>query len=939
MLGATLGRYRVIEIVGKGGMGVVYRAHDDHLARDVALKVLSEGALADEAERRRFQKEAHALSRLNHPNVASVFDFDTFEGVDVLVMELVPGTSLDEKLRDGALSQAEVVDLGLQLAQGLEAAHREGIVHRDLKPGNLRVNRDGRLKILDFGLARMLPAVDDDGPTATLTHTAAGTPPYMAPEQLRGDATDVRTDIHGCGAVLYEMATGKRPFTASSAALLTDTILHDPPVAPSTLNRGISPGLERIILKALQKDPRDRHQSCQELAFDLHALNDPQSRRTRTHLNRLAPALIALVATVGVGLAWWLWPVRLSLSQRALAFNERDWILIADFDNETKDPVFDRSLRVALDVAIAQSQYVNVFPSGRLPEALRFMKKAPTDKLDEALAVDVAVREHVKAVLACSIADVGGVYALTAKVIDPQSRVAVGTESVQARGKGNVLAALDELATRVRRNLGESLAGVSAQNVALPRATTASLEALRLYADSLRDQEGDLRRDLLSQAIQLDPDFALAHAALGHANYLSPNRAERQKGETHFLRAVSLLDRLSRRERLWISALAEDSRGNRDAAALAYRTYLSEYPDDQAAWFRIGWTYLAGLRQYDLAVEAFKRSIELRPSHAGSYINLATAYSALNKDSEAVALYQRAFDLNPSVRTDTIVNHEYGFVLVKLGDLDGAAENFALMLAEKSTSNQARGHRSMALLEMYRGRYAAAIAHLRQAVVINKTNDAKVSEYRDRLYLSRAYLGKGRTQAFAAELDAAHRLALDSTLAPEWLRRIAKAEARAGRVGQARTILAMMSKTAGDATAAASVNRNAAAERAHFDVVRGEIELAERRPLKAVALFEAAFVIETQVDTLESLATALLAVGRLEDAAKRYGEILAQRQLGNETQDLWLAAHVNLAQTAQRLGRAERARELYTALITQWADADDDLVLLKDARQALARLK
>jgi eukaryotic-like serine/threonine-protein kinase len=202
VIGAVLGRYRVIEAIGEGGMGAVYRAPDERLDRDVALKVISGGALVDPAARSRFQKEAHALSRLNHPNIASVYDFDTHEGVDFLVMELVPGVSLDEMLRSGPLTEAETVDLGLQLAQGLGAAHREGIIHRDLKPGNLRVTPDGRLKVLDFGLARLLPPLEAEAPTAALTRTLAGTPAYMAPEQLRGKPADERTDVHACGAVL-----------------------------------------------------------------------------------------------------------------------------------------------------------------------------------------------------------------------------------------------------------------------------------------------------------------------------------------------------------------------------------------------------------------------------------------------------------------------------------------------------------------------------------------------------------------------------------------------------------------------------------------------------------------------------------------------------------------------------------------------------------------
>ena len=353
----------------------------------------------------------------------------------------------------------------------------------------------------------------------------------------------------------------------------------------------------------------------------------------------------------------------------------------------------------------------------------------------------------------------------------------------------------------------------------------------------------------------------------------------------------------------------------------------------------VGWTYLAGLRQYEPAVEAFKRCDRPQSVQLERVRQPGDGVFGLERYKEAVEQYQRAFDLSPTYRTDSLINHEYGFVLVRLGDLDGAAATFTRMLAEKSTANQARGRRSMALLEMYRGRYGSAIDHLREAVVINKTNNSRVSEYRDRLYLASAYGAKGAAQPSAVELQAAHRLALDSTLAPEWLRRVGKMEARAGRVGEARTILTLMSKTAGDATAAASVNRNAAAERAHFDVVRGEIELAEGRAAKAVEFLQSAYVIDAQPDTLDSLAAALAAAGRLEDAARRYEELIVPKNVGNESQEQRLNGHVRLAEIYARLGRPDRARELCDVLLTQWKGADDGLVLVRDARKVLAGLK
>jgi len=275
MIGQTLGRYRVLEQIGAGGMGLVFRAHDERLGRDVALKVLPPGTITDESARRRFRKEALTLSKLNHPNIETVFDFDTEDGVDFLVMELIPGVTLDEKLAAGALPEKEVVRLGMQLAEGLAAAHAEEVIHRDLKPGNLRLTPDGRLKILDFGLAKLLRPVSDSAPTESLsqTHGAVGTPPYMSPEQLRGKLADPRSDLWAAGAVLYELATGRRAFAQSSAPMLTDAILRQAPVAPRALNPALSAELERIVSKALEKDPEHRYQSAADLAADLKRLH------------------------------------------------------------------------------------------------------------------------------------------------------------------------------------------------------------------------------------------------------------------------------------------------------------------------------------------------------------------------------------------------------------------------------------------------------------------------------------------------------------------------------------------------------------------------------------------------------------------------------------------------------------------------------------------
>ena len=304
MVGQTLSHYRILEQIGAGGMGVVYRASDERLERDVAIKVLPVGTLADESARQRFRKEALTLSKLNHPNVATVHDLDSQGGVDFLVTEYISGITLDAKLAAGALPEQEVIRLGMQLSEGLKAAHQQNIVHRDLKPANLRLTPDGRLKILDFGLAQLMPHASDLGITATLTqsHEVTGTLPYMAPEQLRGGVADARSDIWAAGAVLYEMATAHRPFEEKFASALAADIIHKTPPAPRSVKSGLSSKLETVILKCLEKEPANRYQSAPELQEDLERLGSgvtPLAARRRPWPVIVTAAIV--IAGLGVG--------------------------------------------------------------------------------------------------------------------------------------------------------------------------------------------------------------------------------------------------------------------------------------------------------------------------------------------------------------------------------------------------------------------------------------------------------------------------------------------------------------------------------------------------------------------------------------------------------------------------------------------------------------
>ncbi len=310
MIGKKFAHYCIVEKIGAGGMGEIYRAHDEQLDRDVAVKILPSGALTDEASRLRFRKEALALAKLNHPNIETVHDFSTSDGVDFLVIELISGHALSDKLKAGPLLEKEIVRLGAQLTEGMAAAHERNVMHRDLKPSNLMITLDGRLKILDFGLARFLPSLADLDATRTLTspHALIGTLPYMAPEQLRGDPTGACADIYAIGAVLYEMATGHRPFEAQSSTALINDIINVAPPPPRLLNLSLSNGLEEIILKCLEKEQENRYQSAKEVGVDLRRLalsvtRPPPSEPFPSKITLggpllLAGALFALLAAV-----------------------------------------------------------------------------------------------------------------------------------------------------------------------------------------------------------------------------------------------------------------------------------------------------------------------------------------------------------------------------------------------------------------------------------------------------------------------------------------------------------------------------------------------------------------------------------------------------------------------------------------------------------------
>jgi len=935
------GKYAILGELGKGGMGEVYLAEDTSLERKVALKFLPEATYQDPSMRGRFIREAKAAAALNHPYICSIHEVGEAENQLFFAMEYVEGETLRERILRGPLPPAEALAIAAEIAEALHVAHQKGLIHRDIKPANIMLTNEGHAKVMDFGLAKHFAKPDPDTAPGAMTLTVTGegmtpgTPAYMSPEQLRGKDLEQRSDIFSFGIVLYEMLTGRHPFKRETGLTTVSAILSEEPQPIPGLIGGVPEGLQQIVARMLAKDPDGRYPSMAEVHADLkRALAEAQGLKASPLFRPLRSVLTAAVLVASVlGAAWLAKTLFFKTPAQALAFQERDWILITDFENNTGEEVFNGSLETALTVSIQQSQYVNVFPPSRVQETLKRMQRADVKKIDEAIGREIAVREGIKGLLVCGIGKIGGDYLLTAKLVDPDKQTTVFSDSARTKKQDDILASVDDLAKKVRHGLGESMARISQQKLALYRATTSSLEALKYYSASKR-APGDTIIQLLDQALELDPDFALAHVELGVRYYINGNRI---KGEEHFEKALSLMDRLTMREKLWIRALVEDWRGNRDQGIQNYKAYLAQYPDDNAAWFRLGYAYMVSA-QFEQGVEAFRRVTEIDRDSANAYVNMATCYNSLRKDEEALAIYQKAFALSPELATGTFINNEYGFMLVRMGKIAEAEQTFNTMVAQPENWKRSKGYRSLALLQMYQGRYAAAQENFREAIGLNRSMNAPLSEFRDHLFLAMAFRKKGMNELFGREVAAVERIRAGTKIEPFFMARLGTIYARSRRLSEADRILGDMRSVLGDLLAASGISRSNQSDQASFHRLKGEIELARGRYEEALSSFGmVANLRETQVE--DSLALAYLESGITDKAIEKYKEFIAKDVLGYEAQEVWVLAHYRLGNLCEEKGERAEAVKYYERFLEIWKDADPDINEVADARKRLAGLK
>ena len=927
----TLGHFHIKALLGAGGMGDVYLAEDTRLGRKVALKLLNAESTGDPERVQRFKQEARAASALNHPNIVTIFEIDEIEGESFIATEFIEGETLRQRMNRAPMMLGETLNIIRQIASALREAHAAGIVHRDIKPENVMIRPDGLVKVLDFGLAKLnkrnsgdnkIPATKE---LVTQPGIVMGTVAYMSPEQVRGLDVDERSDVFSLGVMFYEMVTGRKPFVGDTASDLMAEILKSSPAPISQLLPAVSPTLEAIIARALQKDRDERYQTTQQLLDDLSMLKSQLEIQStvereisvKTGANtahKRKPVLLVMLAILAV-LVVASAIVFLQIRKRDLTtLTSKDWLLLADFSNTTGEAVFDVTMKQGLTVALAQSPFINIFPEPKARQTLRLMGRAPDERLTVDVSREICQRQGVKVLLTGSIASLGNTYVITLEAINARSGEVVARELVEADGKEKVLNALGRAASGLREKLGESLPSIQKFDAPL-ELTTSSLEALRAFSLG-REQSyrGHYLRAISfhRHAVELDPNFAFAYAVMA-AMYSYTGQPDQAAAAAK--KGFELKDRASELEKFLIKYFYfQLVTGELNKVLETLDLWQQTYPQDWRAKADVAETRLM-MGQFEQAAAAARETVRLDSNSPLGHELLGKALIRLNRFAESKQAYEQAIqqkvdsvDIRDGLLQLAFINGDDTEAQKQTLWATGQLEEFAVFYRQAEAAS-------------FSGQMRTAQQLFRRSIELTEQADARelAARFSGEEALNAAVWGLPAV----AQTRAAESLAFSRNLVS--LRSAAIALALGGETAKAQALAEEIAAKYPKATLAQTV---------WLPVVRAAIELGKGHLPDAVTLLESARQAESAAEFWINylLGQCYLRQQKTAQAAAEFQTILDHRGWAPMSA-LYPMAQLGLAQSLAKNGQRNEALAAYQRVLETWKKADADFPLLNIAKR------